>query len=163
MNNENNYPINEPIFPHWHNLGSEKELEMEEWRVRHPTYNTWREKENKGDIINKEYGRWRYMEFRIATDTDANSRMCRECKVPVEGSREVDGQPTEWNHAPGRHFVKGQIVIREQVSAQDFNTMHLDCAQQKVMEIKDSVTRALDRMEHMINACALITTRRRGR
>jgi hypothetical protein len=157
MTNRNDYPINEPIFPHWGNLGSEKELEMAEWLSEHPTYPTWREKEARGDIINKEYARWRYMEIRIATDTDAKSRMCTECRVPVEGME------ARWNHATGRQFVKGQIVIREQVSAQDFNTMHLDCAQQKVMEIKDSITRALDRMEHMINACALIQTRRRGR
>ena len=163
MTNRNNYPINEPIFPHWGNLGSEKELEMAEWSSEHPTYTTWREKEAKGDIINKEYARWRYMEIRIATDTDAKSRMCTECRVPVEGGREFEGQPTTWTHATGGNFVKGEIVVREQVSQQDFQTMHMDCAYQKITKIRDSVIRGLDRMEHLMNACASIRTRSRGR
>ena len=163
MTNENNYPINEPIFPHWGNLGSEKESEMAEWQLEHPTYGDWREKEAKGDIINKEYAKWRFMEIRVATDTDAQSRICQECKVPVEGAREFEGQPTEWTHAPRGHFVKGQIVVREQVSVQDFNTLHLECAHQKLSKIEDSVTRGLKNLEHMINTCVNMNIETRGR
>ena len=159
MTNKNNYPINEPIFPHWGNLGSEKESEMAEGGDYYNT--TWRQKEAKGDIINKEHAKWRYMEIRVATDTDFNSRICQECKVPVEGSREFEGQPTEWTHSPRGRFVKGQMVVREQVSSQDFNTLHLECAHQKITKIKDSVLRALDRMEHMINTCESIQTKKK--
>jgi hypothetical protein len=127
------YPINEPVFPHWANLGIEKETEHREFMNNNPSSSVWDSYNHSTDLININFARWRYMEIKIATKVDQDKRECGWCK--------------------NNPFMKGDIVIREQVSQQDFDTLHPACAQQKLLAIKENLLNGIDKLDQMIYHC----------
>ena len=132
--NRNNYPINEPIFPHWSNLGARLEAEADrQWEDDEKQHGRWHYRQQYESPVSKDWSRWKYMEFRYATDVDAKKRICEWC-----------------NENP---FRKNDIVIREQVSQQDFNTLHVECAKKKLESIRESFNEALKNMDDMIYRC----------
>ena len=138
------YPINEPVFPHWGNIGMElEEVMAEEADQRELNGDTayryrWRELEEKSDIIMKDYARWRYMEMRFATPADVEpKRKCMWCEKKLEALR----------RDPIR---KDNIIIREMVSQGDFHSMHPDCALEKLNEIRESINKGIEKLEGMI-------------
>ena len=132
--NRNNYPINEPIFPHWSNLGARLEAEADrQWEEDDRQHGKWHYRQQYESAVSKDWSRWKYMEFRYATDVDAKKRICEWC-----------------NENP---FRKNDIVIREQVSQQDFNTLHVQCAREKLESIRESFNEALRNMDNMIYRC----------
>mgnify|MGYP001576420692 FL=1 len=132
--NRNNYPINEPIFPHWSNLGARLEAEADRhWEGGGRQHGRWHYRQQYESAVSKDWSRWKYMEFRYATDVDAKKRICEWC-----------------NENP---FRKNDIVIREQVSQQDFNTLHVQCAKKKLESIRESFNEALKNMDDMIYRC----------
>ena len=88
MITRNNYPIYEPVFKNWRNIGAESEEQVIA-RKREAgdaeTYVGWQDKKQYLDILCKDYN-WMYMEVRLATNTDEN----RECKWNYYI------QPTRW-------------------------------------------------------------------
>jgi len=134
-NNRDNYPINEPVFPHWGNIGMILDAEVDLENLDTPR---WRALESKSDIIMKDYARWRYMEMRYATEADTPAkRKCMWCEKKLEALR----------HEPIR---KNNIIIREMVSQGDFQPLHLDCALEKLNEIKESLAKGIEKLEGMI-------------
>ena len=134
MISRNNYPINEPVFPHWSNLGARLEAEADrDWEKDDRQHGKWHYRQRHESAVSKDWSRWKYMEFRYATDVDAKKRICEWC-----------------NENP---FRKNDIVIREQVSQQDFNTLHVQCAREKLESIRESFNEALKNMDDMIYRC----------
>ena len=132
--NRDNYPINEPIFPHWSNLGARLEAEADRhWEDDEKQHGRWHYHQQYESPVSKDWSRWKYMEFRYATDVDAKKRICEWC-----------------NENP---FRKNDIVIREQVSQQDFNTLHVESKKKKLESIRESFNEALKNMDDMIYRC----------
>ena len=145
--NRNNYPINEPIFPHWSNLGARLEAEADrQWNDEDRSSGKWYYYQQHQSPISKDWSRWRYMEFRYATEIDVRKRTCEWChdKLEERGLTEAEIIP---EIIP---FRKNDIVIREQVSQQDFKTLHVECAREKLEFIKECFNKALEDMDEMI-------------
>ena len=71
MINRNNYPIYEPVFKNWRNIGAESEEKIEaEQRTNGQvdTYIRWQDKKEYLDMLCQDYN-WMYMEVRLATIT----------------------------------------------------------------------------------------------
>ena len=142
--NRTHYPINEPVFPHWQNIGmvlDNETIAENEQRAfdGDTTYRPrWRELESKSDIVMKDYSRWRYMVMRHATEADTEpKRKCMWCENKIEALR----------RDPIR---KKNIIIREMVNQGDFNSMHPDCALEKLNMIKESIEKGIEKLEGMI-------------
>ena len=134
MISRNNYPVNEPVFPHWSNLGARLEAEADrDWEKDDRQHGKWHYRQHHESAVSKDWSRWKYMEFRYATDVDAKKKICEWC-----------------NENP---FRKNDIVIREQVSQQDFSTLHVECARKKLELIRESFKEALENMDDMIYRC----------
>jgi len=60
-------------------------------------------------------------------------------------------------------FHKGDVVIREQHTMTGFETLHVDCAQEKLAAIRESITRGEDRLHSLIIASENIRQPKRRR
>jgi len=160
MINRNNYPINEPIFPHWMNVGAKfEDVIAENHDIQKDDngnlpYIPWKWKEEFSNLLTKDNGRWRYMEIKIATKADED-RECKRCKENHEEAYKKNPKP----------FKKGTVVIREQFSQQDFTTLHPQCSIQKINKIKEELNTASDRLMRLIyeSAGIIINTNQRQR
>ena len=147
--NRNNYPINEPIFPHWSNLGArleakaDRQFEEEGLRLNEGRWHYYQQYQSP---ISKDWSRWKYMEFRYATDIDAKKRTCEWCHDKLEKQGWTEAEIVS-QVVP---FRKNDIVIREQVSQQDFKTLHVECAREKLESLKECFDKALEDMDEMI-------------
>jgi len=126
----NEYPVNEPVFPNLENCGldiEEKVAEQltgrERWALK---------KELLPTITNEWTNKWMYMMLKYATDVDEHKRICKEC-----GGK--------------NSFTKDQLVIREQFSLQDFNTLHIQCAMNKLIRIRSEIQEGIDNFETIVN------------
>jgi len=126
----NEYPVNEPVFPNLENCGldiEEKVAEQltgrERWALK---------KELLPTITNEWTNKWMYMMLKYATDVDEHKRICKEC-----GGK--------------NNFTKDQLVIREQFSLQDFNTLHIQCAMNKLIRIRSEIQEGIDNFETIVN------------
>lgn len=146
--NRDNYPVNEPIFPHWNNLGARLEAEADAlWENDGMTRAKWVYRQGvKTSLVSKDWSRWKHMEFRYATDIDAKKRTCEWCydKLDSMGKQkaEIDKEIIP--------FRKNDIVIREQFSNQDFRTLHVECAREKLNAVKKDFDKALENMDEMM-------------
>jgi hypothetical protein len=137
------YPINEPIFPHWSNMGAVLDEEMAEDQAKREREGDtayvprWKWMESKSDLIQKDFGRWRYMEMRFATPTDATKRKCMWCENKDNGQETI-------------LFHKNDIVVREHVSQSDFTSLHPQCALEKLIAVKENMEKGIEKLEGMI-------------
>jgi hypothetical protein len=139
--NRNNYPINEPIFPHWNNLGVEKDNEFDRDM---PYEDNWKARRDMQDLITQDWARWRFMEFKIATYTDEK----KKCEWCIKKFQDQHMEPIQIDIELIR-FRKGEPVIREQVSVQNFKTLHIECAREKIQSLKDNIDKSIEKMELM--------------
>jgi len=139
------YPINEPVFPNLENCGLEIEEAVERKHgLQHRNYSRWVLKKELLPTMTKEWtNRWMYMTFKYATDVDANKRVCQECYPPGTDEELIRNED---------RFTKGQLVIREQFSLQDFNTLHVECAMRKIVRIRNDINEGLNNYESILNA-----------
>ena len=110
------------------------------------------------------------MEVRLATNTDEN-RECKWCRHKL-AQYEVHtmndrGYVTTTFNPPDdmeiNKFHKGDVVIREQTTMTGFETLHVDCAQEKLTAIRESITRGEDRLHSLIIASENIRQPKRRR
>lgn len=138
----NEYPVNEPVFPNLENCG----LDIEEKVAEHIPITgreRWVLKKELLPTITKEWtNKWMYMMFKYATDVDENKRICKECFPPGAEAQLVKDENS---------FTKGQLVIREQFSLQDFDTLHIQCAMNKLIRIRDEIQEGIDKFESIVN------------
>ena len=133
------------------------------------TYIGWRDKKQYLDILSKDYN-WIYMEVRLATNTDEN-RECKWCRqklaqYEVHTTNDRGYVTTTFNPPEGmeiNRFHKGDVVIREQHTMTGFETLHVDCAQEKLAAIRESITRGEDRLHSLIIASENIRQPKRRR
>lgn len=140
----NEYPVNEPVFPNLENCGLEIEEAIDrEFEDIHGNYRRNQLKREKLPTITKEWtNKWMYMMFKYATDVDEDRRICKECFPPgAEAQLERDENS----------FTKGHLVIREQFSVQDFDTLHIQCAMNKLIRIRDNIQEGIDKFESIVN------------
>lgn len=140
----NEYPVNEPVFPNLENCGLEIEEAMErEFTNNHGNYNLHMLKKEKLPTMTKEWtNKWMFMMFQYATDVDENKRICQECYPPGTDEQLIRNED---------RFTKGQLVIREQFSLQDFNTLHVECAMRKIIKIRNEMNEGINRFEMILN------------
>ena len=158
MITRNNYPIYEPVFKNWRNIGAESEEQIITSKREAgdtETYIGWRDKKQYLDILCKDYN-WMYMEVRLATNTDEN-RECKWCKQKLDQYEVIEDKygRTTSNPPEGMEinkFHKGDVVIREQMTANGFDTLHIDCAQEKLAAVKESVTKGEETLRNLIIA-----------
>jgi len=172
MITRNNYPIYEPVFKNWRNIGVESEEQIIA-RKREAgdaeTYIGWRDKKQYLDILCKDYN-WMYMEVRLATNTDEN-RECKWCRqklaqYEVHTTNDRGYVTTTFNPPEGMEinkFHKGDVVIREQHTMTGFETLHVDCATEKLAAIKENIARGEDRLHNLIIASENIQKPKRRR
>jgi len=136
----NEYPVNEPVFPNLENCGldiEEKVAEQltgrERWALK---------KELLPTITNEWTNKWMYMMLKYATDVDEDKRICKECFPPGAEAQLVRDENS---------FTKGQLVIREQFSLQDFDTLHIQCAMNKLIRIRSEIQEGIDNFETIVN------------
>jgi hypothetical protein len=130
--NRDSYPLNEPIFPNWYNFGAEIE-ETDGYREMN-----WRQKSKLQDIINTGWAEWRFMQIQLATSIDEHKRQCQWCL----GKSVMVGELVP--------FVKDTIVIREQYSSKKFNTLHLQCAIEKLQAIKENIEAGQEKLNRWL-------------
>ena len=82
------------------------------------------------------------MMLKYATDVDEDKRICKECFPPGAEAQLVRDENS---------FTKGQLVIREQFSLQDFDTLHIECAMNKLIRIRDEIQEGIDKFESIVN------------
>jgi len=142
--NRNEYPINEPIFPNLENCGLDiEEAVQRDVVTNHGNTSAFTLKRNHLPMITKEWtNKWMYMMFQYATDVDANKRVCQECYPPGTDEQLIRNED---------RFTKGQVVIREQFSLQDFNTLHIACAINKLARIRNEVDEGLNRFSKIVS------------
>jgi len=169
MITRNNYPIYEPVFKNWRNIGAESEEQIITSKREAgdtETYIGWRDKKQYLDILSKDYN-WIYMEVRLATNTDEN-RECKWCKQKLDQYEVIEDKygRTTSNPPEGMEinkFHKGDVVIREQMTANGFDTLHIDCAQEKLAAVKESVTKGEETLRNLIIASENIRQPKRRR
>jgi len=174
MYERNNYPIYEPVFLNWNNVGAEAEekiVSQKRDEGRDDTYVGWRDKQKYQDLLFNDWYGWLFMEVRLATNTD-EGRQCKWCRqklVQYEvNTTNEHGRitSTTLNLPEGMEinkFKKGNVVIREQKTKTGFETLHVDCAQEKLAAIKESITRGEDRLHDLIIASENIQKPKRRR
>jgi hypothetical protein len=137
MYERNNYPIYEPVFLNWNNIGAEAEekvISQKRDEGRDDTYIGWADRKEHLDLLLKDWYGWAYMEVRFATNTD-EGRQCKWCRqklvqYEVNTTSENRVVSTTLNLPEGMEinkFKKGDVVIREQQSKTGFETLHVDC------------------------------------
>ena len=140
------YPVKEPLFPHYSNMGRDATLDYEQERdsIDEKDLTSAQNYDQKQDArkrnisrINLDWGRWKYMEVRYATQVDQDSRTCEWC-LEEHPNSEVES------------FRKGNIVVREQFSNQDFKTLHMICAVDKIESLKTSLQLGQDKLLEII-------------
>lgn len=144
------YPVFEPLFPHYENIGMENESAIEEDEQailnEFPDINTidWQVKrgirQKYESLINRDWGRWKWMEVRIATNTDKDGRRCEWC-ISHHNLNKNDNATM---------FAKGDIVVREQFSQTDFRTLHMRCALEKITSLQDALQDGKERLQTYI-------------
>ena len=173
MYERNNYPIYEPVFLNWNNIGAEAEekvISQKRDEGRDDTYIGWADKKEHLDLLLKDWYGWAYMEVRFATNTD-EGRQCKWCRqklvqYEVNTTSENRVVSTTLNLPEGieiNKFKKGDVVIREQQSKTGFETLHVDCAQEKLAAIKESIAKGEDRLHSLIIASENIRQPKRRR
>ena len=83
---------------------------------------------------------WEYLRIQKATAVDEDHG-CTWCKEK--------GHPMEQGYL---HFHKGDLVAREHFSAQDFTTLHLTCALEKLNIIRDELDKGVRKLSSIIEA-----------
>ena len=141
------YPIKEPMFPHVSNMGREgyQAYQAEVDEIDSDSEQTSRERYDRKSAaqkrqlsrVNVDWGRWKYMEVRYATQVDQDSRRCEWCS---------SGEDTDVFES----FTKGNVVIREQFSNQDFKTLHMQCAVDKIEAIKRDIRAGQEKLVEII-------------
>jgi len=169
MINRNNYPIYEPVFKNWNNIGAESEAKIiAEQRAEGEVdyaYIRWQDKKEYLDILRKNYN-WMYMEVRFATkaDEERECKWCREKLDQYEVIADKYGRTTPPDdYIEINEFRKGDVVIREQTTTTGFDTLHIDCAQEKLAAIRESIARGEDTLHSLIIASEHIRQPRRRR
>ena len=163
MINRNNYPLYEPVFQNWNNVGAKaEEIIKAKYRAKgkDDSYIFWQDKQEYLDMICTGFYGWTHMEIRTATKTD-EERQCKWCRqklVQYEvNTTNENGRITSTilNLPEGieiNKFKKGDVVIREQMSGTGFETLHVDCAQEKLAAIKESIEKGEDKLHGLIIA-----------
>ena len=131
--NRTNYPLNEPIFPNWYNFGSAIDEEVEANRNM-----TWTQKTKLQDMVNVGWAQWRFMQIQLATSVDEHKRQCQWC---------LDKGVMVGELAP---FEKDTIVIREQYSDRKFETLHIQCAIEKLQAIRENVEAGQEKLNRWL-------------
>ena len=138
----NEYPVNEPVFPNLENCGLDIEEKVAE-QLPITGKQRWVLKKELLPTITKEWtNKWMYMMLKYATDVDEDKRICKECFPPGAEAQLVRDENS---------FTKGQLVIREQFSLQDFETLHIECAMNKLIRIRDEIQEGIDKFESIVN------------
>jgi hypothetical protein len=69
--------------------------------------------------------------FKYATDVDEDRRICKECFPPGAEAQLVRDENS---------FTKG-----------DFDTLHIQCAMNKLIRIRDDIQEGIDKFESIVN------------
>jgi hypothetical protein len=173
MINRNNYPLYEPVFQNWNNVGAEaEEIIKAKYRAKgkDDSYIFWSDKREYLDMICTDYHfDWAHMEIRTATKTD-EGRQCKWCRqklvqYEVKNTNEYGIFVNTTLDLPEgmeiNKFKKGDIVIREQMSKTGFETLHVDCAQEKLAAVKESIKKGEDKLHRLIIASENIQQQKR--